>query len=61
MTNSKRNLLELGTSLEKIYGFKFYIIENNDYPIAVEYNLGNQEPFEFDKQGFEKKNMRQLK
>lgn len=38
----------------KIYGFKFYIIENNDYPIAVEYNLGNQEPFEFDKQGFEK-------
>lgn len=38
----------------KIYGFKFYIIENNDYPIAVEYNLGSQEPFEFDKQGFEK-------
>lgn len=38
----------------KIYGFKFYIIENNDYPIAVKYNLGNQEPFEFDKQGFEK-------
>lgn len=38
----------------KIYGFKFYIIENNDYPIAVEYNLTNQEPFEFDKQGFEK-------
>lgn len=38
----------------KIYGFKFYIIENNDYPIAVEYNLGKQEPFEFDKQGFEK-------
>jgi hypothetical protein len=38
----------------KIYGYKFYIIENNDYPIAVEYNLGNQEPFEFDKQGFEK-------
>ncbi|WP_077402829.1 hypothetical protein [Cellulophaga omnivescoria] len=38
----------------KIYGFIFYIIENNDYPIAVEYNLGKQEPFEFDKQGFEK-------
>lgn len=38
----------------KIYGFKFYIIENNDHPIAVEYNLGNQEPFEFDKQEFEK-------
>jgi len=38
----------------KIYGFKFYIIENNDNPIAVEYNLENQDPFEFDKQGFEK-------
>ena len=38
----------------KIYGFKFYIIENNDNPIAVEYNLGKQEPFEFDKRGFEK-------
>lgn len=38
----------------KIYGFTFYIIENADYPIAVEYNLANQEPFEFDKQGFEK-------
>ncbi|MGF1556337.1 hypothetical protein [Paucihalobacter sp.] len=23
----------------KIYGFKFYIIENNDRPIIVEYNL----------------------
>lgn len=38
----------------KIYGFKFYIIENKNYPIAVEYSLGKQEPFEFDKQGFEK-------
>ena len=38
----------------KIYGFTFYIIENTDYPIAVEYNLKNQEPFEFDKQEFEK-------
>ena len=38
----------------KIYGFTFYVIENNDYPIAVEYNLGNQTPLEFDKQRFEK-------
>ncbi|MDX6748073.1 hypothetical protein SHK09_14850 [Polaribacter sp. PL03] len=38
----------------KIYGFQFYVVENNEYPIKVEYNLGNQSPFEFDKQGFEK-------
>jgi len=38
----------------KVYGFKFYVIENNDYPIVVEYNLGKQEPFEFEKQAFEK-------
>jgi hypothetical protein len=50
------NLEFIGTWHEfgKIYGFKFYIIENNDYPIAVEYNLGNQNPFEFDKEAFEK-------
>jgi hypothetical protein len=40
--------------LGKIYGFKFYVVENNDNPIAVEYNLGNQSPFEFDKETFEK-------
>lgn len=38
----------------KIYGFKFYVIENNDNPIAVEYNLGSQSPFEFEKEAFEK-------
>ena len=38
----------------KIYGFKFYLVEDNDHPIAVEYNLGNQSPFEFDKEAFEK-------
>lgn len=37
----------------KIYAFKFYLIENNDNPIVVEYDLGNQNPFEFDKSGFE--------
>jgi hypothetical protein len=37
----------------KVYGFKFYLIENNDNPIVVEYDLGNQNPFEFDKSGFE--------
>ncbi|MCG1037076.1 hypothetical protein [Polaribacter sargassicola] len=38
----------------KIYGFQFYVVENNDYPIVVEYNLENLSPFEFDKQRFEK-------
>ncbi|GGG04090.1 hypothetical protein GCM10011344_00600 [Dokdonia pacifica] len=38
----------------KIYGFKFYVVENNDNPIAVEYNLENQSPFEFNKEAFEK-------
>ena len=38
----------------KIYGFQFYIVENDEYPIAVVYNLGNQSPFEFDKQRFDK-------
>ena len=37
----------------KIYAFKFYLIENNDNPIVVEYDLSNQNPFEFDKSGFE--------
>lgn len=37
----------------KIYAFKFYLIEDNDNPIVVEYDLGNQNPFEFDKSGFE--------
>jgi len=37
----------------KIYGFKFYILENNDRPIIVEYNLNNQNPFVFDSQAFE--------
>jgi hypothetical protein len=38
----------------KIYGFKFYIVENNDRPIIIEYNLTEQDPLEFDKQAFEK-------
>lgn len=38
----------------KVYGFRFYVVENNEYPISVEYNLENQSPFEFDKQRFEK-------
>lgn len=38
----------------KIYGFKFYIIEKTNNPIEVEYDLGNNEPFEFNKLGFEK-------
>lgn len=38
----------------KIYGFMFYILENKEDPIAVEYNLNNQDPFEFDKNKFEK-------
>lgn len=50
----KTELIGTWHEFGKIYGFKFYIIENNDYPIAVEYNLGKQEPFEFDKKGFEK-------
>jgi hypothetical protein len=38
----------------KIYGFKFYIVENTNNPIEVEYDLGNKEPFEFNKLVFEK-------
>lgn len=50
----KTEFIGTGHEFGKIYGFWFYIIENNDNPIAVEYNLGKQEPFEFDKQGFER-------
>lgn len=37
----------------RVYGFQFYIVENKENPIALEYYLSDERPFAFDKKTFE--------
>ena len=45
----------LGTWHEfgRVYGFQFYIVENKEKPVGLEYYLAYKKPFTFDKKNFE--------